>query len=201
MMKNSLIFYFLISLLFLPISTGHAAEKTDRIILGQHYDIFRDTANKATIEDLISGTYDKSFVASHQDYLFFWHTKDTIWLKLPTKELITNKQDYWIEITDKLDNIELYLVKEDGSYHVQKRGISNIDERNIQYRSTIFHINDPSVKEIYLKLDGIMPISVISYLYTTDSFINSVIGYKHLTGIFYGFLSALLIYNLFYTFL
>lgn len=197
MVKNSLIFYFLITLLFLPISTGHAVEQTDRIILGQHYDIFRDTTNKATIEDLVSGTYDNSFIASHQDYLFFWHTKDTIWLKLSIQELITDKEDYWIEITDKLDNIELFLVKEDGSYHVQKRGISNIDERNIQYRSNIFHINDPSIKEIYLKLDGVMPLSVISYLYTTDSFINSVIDYKHLTGTFYGFLSALLIYNLF----
>ncbi|MGE7694332.1 sensor domain-containing diguanylate cyclase [Lysinibacillus sp. NPDC094177] len=199
--KNSMLFYFIIALLFLFMapfsSTSFAAERTAPIILGQHYDIFRDTSKSITIEDLLSGTYDKSFVASDHDYLFFWQTKDTIWLKLSINELLTEKQNYWIEVTDKLDNIEMFLVKEDGSYSVQKRGISNIDEQNIHYRSNLFQIKDPSVKEIYIKLDGVLPLSIISYLYTTDSFINSIIDYKYLTGIFYGFLSALLIYNLF----
>jgi len=199
--KTKLLFYFFIVLIFtftqfsLP---GHAEELSEPIILGKHYDIFRDPSNKITIEDLLSGTYNKSFVASKDDYVFFSHTNDTIWLRLDTEKILKDKQDsYWLEVTDKLDSIEMYLVKEDGSYRVQKRGISNVDDQNIHYRSNLFQIKEPSVKEIYLKLDGELPLSSISFLFATDSFINKIIDYKYLTGMFYGFLLALLIYNLF----
>lgn len=199
--KTKLIFYFLIVLIFtftqfsLPC---HAEELSEPIILGKHYDIFRDQSKKITIEDLLSGTYDNSFVTSKENFLFFWHTKDTIWLRLDTDEILKDKQEsYWLEVTDKLDSIEMYLVEEDGTYSVQKRGISNIDDQSIHYRSNLFQIQDPSVQEIYIKLDGKLPLNSISYLFTTDGFINKIIDYKYLTGIFYGFLSALLIYNLF----
>ncbi|MFB7156972.1 diguanylate cyclase [Lysinibacillus sp. NPDC056232] len=199
--KTNLLFYFFIVLIFtftqfsLPC---HAAELSEPTVLGKHYDVFRDPSKKITIEDLLSSTYDNSFVASKNNYLFFWHTDDTIWLRLDTDKLLKDKQEsYWLEVTDKLDNIEMYLVKEDGSYRVQKRGISNMDDQNIHYRSNLFQIEEPTVKEIYIKLDGELPLNAISYLFTTDSFINKIIDYKYLTGIFYGFLSALLIYNLF----
>jgi len=118
---------------------------------------------------------------------------------LDTENILKDKQEtYWLEVTDKLDSIEMYLVREDGSYRVQKRGISNVDDQNIHYhRSNLFQIQEPSVKEIFLKLDGKLPLSSISFLSVTDSFINKIIDYKYLTGMFYGFLLALLIYNLF----
>ncbi len=199
--KTNLVFYFFIVFIFtftqfsLP---SHAAELSDPIILGQHYDIFRDPSKKIKIEDLLSGTYDNSFIDSKENYIFFWHTQDTIWLRLDAEKILKDKQEsYWLEVTDKLDSIEMYLVKKDGSYSVQHRGISNIDDQNIHYRSNLFDIQDPSVQEIYIKLDGELPLNLISYLFTTDSFINKIIDYKYLTGIFYGFLTALLIYNLF----
>lgn len=58
--KTKLLFYFFIVLKFtftqfsLPC---HAEELSEPIILGKHYDIFRDPSNKITIEDLLSGTY------------------------------------------------------------------------------------------------------------------------------------------------
>lgn len=198
-----MLFYFFIVLIFtftqfsLPC---HAAELSEPTILGKHYDIYRDSSKKITIEDLLSGTYDNSFVTSKEKYLFFWHTNDTIWLRLDADEILKDKQEsYWLEVTDKLESIELYLVKKDGTYSIQKRGISNIDNQNIHYRSNLFQIQDTSIKEIYIKLDGELPLNSISYLFTTDSFINKIIDYKYLTGIFYGFLSALLIYNLFFS--
>jgi len=206
MMKNkikkiNLLFYFFIVLIFTFTQfnlTCHAAEQSEPIILGKHYDIFRDPSKKITIEDILSGTYDNSFVASKDNYLSFGHTNDTIWLRLDADEILKDKQEsYWLEVTDKLNSIDMFLVKEDGSYSVQKRGISNIDEQKIHFRSNLFEIEDPTVKEIYIKLDGQLPLNTISYLFTTDSFANKIIDYKFLTGIFYGFLTALLIYNLF----
>ncbi|MFJ7667224.1 diguanylate cyclase [Lysinibacillus sp. NPDC097195] len=178
--------------------TSHATELAKPIVLGKHYDIFRDPSKSIAIEDILSGQYDQSFEKSTDNYLFFWHTKDTIWLRLNVGDIIQDKQaSYWFESVDKLDNIEMYLVKDDGSYTVQKSGIAHIKEQKIHYRSNLFTITDPTITEIYVKLDGALPISLISYLSTTDSFIEKTISYKFFVGIFYGFMLALLIYNLF----
>ncbi|MGE8001749.1 sensor domain-containing diguanylate cyclase [Lysinibacillus sp. NPDC093190] len=197
-----IVLFYIIAIIFTLtvqfITPSHASEQSESVILGQYYSIFRDSSKNITIDDILTDKYDNSFVASNQKYLFFWHTDDTIWLRLYADEIIKDKQEsYWIEATDKLDSIEMFLVKEDGSYEVQKGGISYINDQNIKFRSNLFTINDPTIKEIYIKLDGVLPLNLISYLFTTDSFLEKIIEYKYFTGIFYGFLSALLIYNLF----
>ncbi|MGE7839480.1 sensor domain-containing diguanylate cyclase [Lysinibacillus sp. NPDC093712] len=193
---STIIFMFGMQLLF-PLNS-YATKPPEPIVLGKYYDIFRDSSKSITIEDILSDEYDQSFIKSTQNYLFFWHTKDTIWLRLNIDKIIQDKEEaYWLESIDKLDNIEMFLVKEDGSYDMQKSGISHIKEQNIHYRSNLFTITDPSITEIYVKLDGALPISLISYLYTTESFIEKIISYKFFTGTFYGFMLALLIYNLF----
>ncbi|OKL37675.1 GGDEF domain-containing protein [Domibacillus mangrovi] len=177
---------------------SHAAELSKPIILGPHYDVFRDPSNDIKIDDILSGKYDKSFVASTQEYLNFWHTDDTVWLRLDADEIIKNKEEsYWLELIDKLESIEVFLLKEDGTYDIQKGGFSNLDSREIKFRSILFTINDPSIQEIYIKLEGSLPLTVISSLYTTNGFIEKIISYKFFTGAFYGFLTALSIYNLF----
>ncbi len=177
---------------------SYATELSEPIVLGQYFDIFRDPSKSITIEDILSGDYDQSFETSNQNYLFFWHTNDTIWLRLHTAEIMDNKQGtYWLESIDKLDNVELFLVKEDGSYDQQKSGVAHINEQKIDYRSNVFTITDPSTTAIYVKLDGVLPKSFMSYLYTTEGFLEKIISYKFFSGMFYGFMFALLIYNLF----
>ncbi|WP_083566257.1 sensor domain-containing diguanylate cyclase [Domibacillus mangrovi] len=202
--KNVTLFYFFIAIVFtlvihllVPL-VSHAAELSKPIILGPHYDVFRDPSNDIKIDDILSGKYDKSFVASTQEYLNFWHTDDTVWLRLDADEIIKNKEEsYWLELIDKLESIEVFLLKEDGTYDIQKGGFSNLDSREIKFRSILFTINDPSIQEIYIKLEGSLPLTVISSLYTTNGFIEKIISYKFFTGAFYGFLTALSIYNLF----
>ncbi|MFJ7918813.1 diguanylate cyclase [Lysinibacillus fusiformis] len=199
--KTLLLICFTLSFIIL-LSPASAMSPTDElvdpIIVGEHYEIFRDPSKKVTIEDILNGTYDHLFVASNQPYPFFWHTQDTIWLRLSMDKILLDKEEpYWLEVTDKLDSIELYSVKADGSYNVQRRGIANLGEQSLPSRSNLFHIQDPSTQEIFIKLDGALPLSITSFLYTEISFTNKMSEYKFLTGIFYGFLSALLIYNLF----
>lgn len=59
-----------------------------------------------SIEDILSGVHDHSFVASNQSYPFFWHTRDTISLRLSMDDILIDKNEsYWLEVTDKLDSI------------------------------------------------------------------------------------------------
>lgn len=205
-MKNKVLLYipFLLiiiaSFLFnlLTPLTANALEDAKSINLGTYYEFYRDPTNKLTIEDVLSDEYERAFIQSQQKYLFFWQTEDTIWLRLHADEIMHDLDEtYWLEATDKLNSIEVYLVKSDDTYDMQKGGISHIKNQEIAYRSNLFYIEDPSIEAIYVKLDGIMPLNLISFFYTTKDFIEKVIAYKFYTGLFYGFMTSLLIYNLF----
>ncbi|WPK13792.1 diguanylate cyclase [Lysinibacillus louembei] len=200
--KNKLLLFgiiFIIAYMQLPALSASATERSEKIILGKYYDILRDKSNSITIEEIISGRHDKEFEQSEHDYLLFWHTTDTIWLRLSVQDLLLDKQEYWIEAIDKLDSIEMFVVQQDGSYTKQQRGLSHIDQQNIPHRSNLFQVYAPNITEIYFKLEGtqLLPLSMVSFLYTADDFTKSAMDYKFFIGIFYGFLLALLIYNLF----
>ena len=166
--------------------------------LGTYYEILRDPSNAITIDDILSGEYESSFTLSTEKYLSFFHTDDTIWLRLDADEIIKDKeQSYWLEYNDKIEFLTMYLVKEDGSYDLQESGLYNLQKQNISYPSLLFTVNNSSVKEIYLKLNSELPVTVFTTLYTNDGFAERIISYKFYTGSFYGFLLALALYNLF----
>nr|WP_232337019.1 diguanylate cyclase [Lysinibacillus timonensis] len=187
----------IIMMFLIPLSAEGSSE-VNRINLGPHFDVYHDSTNKVTIEELIEGKYDQNFKPSTQEYAFFWHTSDTIWLRLPLSELIQgNTSGYVIEGIDKLDHVNAYFVKEDGTYTFQKGGIAGLDSQPIRYRSNLFPIEEPDVKEVYIALSGEMPLMFTSTLYKNISFLESVMSYKYSTGLFYGFLLGLMLYNLF----
>ena len=187
----------MIMLFLIPLSVKGSSE-VNPIVLGLHFDVYHDSSKKVTIENLINGTYDSKFKPSTQEYPFFWHTTDTVWLRLPLSELIQGSTSgYVIEGIDKQDHVDVYFVKEDGSYTVQKGGIAELDRQPIRYRSNLIAIKEPDVQEVYIALYGEMPLMFTSYLYKNSSFLESVMSYKFSTGIFYGFLLGLMLYNLF----
>lgn len=187
-----------IALILLPTDTSYANSTSETIDLGTHYEILRDPANTITIDELIAGEHASSFTPSTEKYPTFLHTDDTIWMKLNADEIISDpKQLYWLEYNDKIESLNVYAVNDDGSYVTYESGLSNLLERPFRYPSLLFPIDDPAVKEIYLQLNGQLPLTIFTSLYSNNSFIERVISYKFYTGSFYGFLLALAMYNLF----
>ncbi|WP_240377934.1 GGDEF domain-containing protein [Bacillus piscicola] len=184
-------------LLLHPLSAEGSSDE-NRMVLGPHYEVFHDPTNDVTVEELMAGTYDSSFLPSTQTYPFFWHTTGTMWLRLPLHELIQgDTSGYVIEGIDKQDHVEAYFVKEDGSYTVQEGGIAGVDHQSIRYRSAVFFVEEPNVEEVYIALSGVLPLMFSSILYTDGGFLESVMTYKFSIGLFYGFVLALMLYNLF----
>ncbi|MGD6968737.1 sensor domain-containing diguanylate cyclase [Rossellomorea vietnamensis] len=190
---------FLFLMLLIPIAVkGSSTVEGSRIVLGPHYDVFHDSSNNVTVEDLIDGMYDQHFTPSTQEYPFFWHTTDRIWLRLPLDDLIQgDPSGYVIEGIDKQDHVDMYFVKQDGSYTVKKGGIGGNDRQSIQYFSNLFTVEEPEVTEVYIALYGELPLMFSSYLYTSNGFLENVSTHKFSMGLFYGFLLALMLYNLF----
>ncbi len=166
--------------------------------LGMYYEILRDPTNAITIEELIAGTQDSSFMPSTEKYLSFLHTDDTIWLKLDAADLIQEgSQTHWLEYNDKIEHLNVYVVKEDGSYELFESGLYNLESQPFSYPALLFPIEGSEVKELYLQLNGQLPLVVFTKLYANNSFIETVVSYKFYSGSFYGFLLALGLYNLF----
>lgn len=178
--------------------TIQASETLETIDLGLYYEILQDSTNSITFDELISGEYNSSFTASTDKYPSFFHTDDTIWLKLNVDEIITNnEQIHWLEYNDKIEFLNMYVVKQDGSYDTYEGGLSRLKNQPFAYPALLFPIDEPAAKEIYLKLNSQLPLTIFTKLYSNNSFIESVISYKFYTGGFYGFLLALALYNLF----
>ncbi|WP_240315626.1 diguanylate cyclase [Sporosarcina sp. PTS2304] len=194
----SIIIFFV--LLYVPNSTSNSStHSSETIELGTHYNVFRDPTNAVTIHDIVSGEMDSSFVPSTEKYLSFWHTDDTIWLKLIADDVLTKTdQNYWLEYDDKVEVMNMYVVREDGSFELTEGGLLNVKEQQITYHSFLYEIENPSsVTEIYLQIEGQLPLTIFTTLYSTNGLIENVMSYKFYTGTFYGFLTALLVYNLF----
>lgn len=60
-----------IVLLFLIPLSAKGSSEANRVVLGPYYDVFHDSTNKVTIEELIDGMYDQYFTPSVQKYPFF----------------------------------------------------------------------------------------------------------------------------------
>jgi len=176
----------------------HENTSSDTLDLGMYYEILKDPTNAITIDELIAGTHNDSFTPSTEKYLSFLHTDDTIWLKLNADEIITDKgQLHWLEYNDKIEFLTVYAVKDDGSYETFESGLSNLQNQPLSYPSLLFPIDSSNVKELYLQLNGQLPLTIFTKLYSNNSFIENVISYKFYSGSFYGFLLALALYNLF----
>lgn len=179
-------------------SAIHENTASDTLDLGMYYEILQDPTNSITIDELITGAHNSSFTQSTEKYLSFLHTDDTIWLKLKADEIFTdNGQMHWLEYNDKIEFLTVYAVKEDGSYESFEGGLSNLQKQPFSYPALLFPIDSTEVKELYLQLNGQLPLTIFTKIYSNNSFIENVISYKFYTGTFYGFLLALALYNLF----
>ncbi|MHA6259379.1 sensor domain-containing diguanylate cyclase [Sporosarcina sp. CAU 1771] len=200
-----LLFILFVTVLLLPFiyhtpthGAVHENTSSETFDLGMYYEILQDSTNSITIDELIVGDYDSSFTPSTEKYLAFLHTNDTIWLKLNVTDIITNDgQIHWLEYNDKIEHLTVHVVKEDGSYESFESGLFNLEQQPFHYPSLLFPIEGPEVKELYLQLNGQLPLTIFTKLYSNNSFIENVISYKFYTGTFYGFLLALALYNLF----
>ncbi|OEH94050.1 sensor histidine kinase, partial [Bacillus solimangrovi] len=199
--RGNVFLFNIIILFFLSLLPIHvlAEEKVNNYPLGLKYEVFRDSTRGVTINEILSGKYNEEFIKSESKYPYFDYTNDAIWLKLE-KEVIGEKfnEMTWLEYVDRLEVIDVYFVKSDYTYEVQKGGLYNLGEQKINFRSILFRFDPTDIEVIYIKLIGEeLPVSVDTSLYSYEGLIESIKDYKFSSGFFYGFIGALAFYNLF----
>ncbi|KEF38502.1 diguanylate cyclase (GGDEF) domain-containing protein [Schinkia azotoformans MEV2011] len=166
--------------------------------IGKHYEYYIDSSKKLTIDDFLSGEFENRFTSIEENYPSFGFTDDVIWLRLDPKSLMKDGTNpYWLEFIDKVNHADIYTVKKDHTYTLQKGGISGVDQLVIDYRSFIYEVDTQDLEYIFLRLSGDMPLPVNTKFMSTITFIEEVAQYKYISGIFYGFMISLALYNLF----
>lgn len=165
--------------------------------LGKSYDVYIDESNQVTINDLLTNETNYSFAKSQSEYPYFDYTTATIWLRLNPNDYHYSSYD-WIEFIDKVETLDIYYIHPDHSYHVQNGGLKHLEANPISFRAFLFPIPNEEIEQIYVKLQSTdLPISVTSAMYTNNELTTYVKNYKLLSGVFYGFMLALVLYNLF----
>lgn len=190
-------FLVILGILFLFPSTGYTEDANNHVHVGFEYEIFIDDTNEVTIDEISSDEWDHSFVDSQSKYPYFDYTSDTIWLKIEQGDFDFSKYN-WFEFIDRIESVEVYFTHPDRSYTVKQGGLDNLANWELPYRSFLFQFPNKDTEEVYLKLNSLyLPISVITTLYTDEGLFKYNKNYKLLSGIFYGFMLSIAMYNLF----
>lgn len=168
--------------------------------LGKHAVYMRETGLPLTLDDAIDQYQSGNFIAGSHPILTFGIESNPIWMRLsvsnPTNEPLGRQllvENPW------LDHLDVYFVKDNQLIKRYSVGDSyQFKQRPIPGRFFTFkHDFDVGTTNIYLRVATSDPIVVPIFLLSTEEIAHreTMQGYNY--GFLYGYLLALLAYNLF----
>lgn len=197
---------FLVLLFFIP--TSRAA---DTLLVKDHnedgYDlsagyleIFEDTSNKLTIDDMIKAPAAYPFVL-HQDkknFAFIKNTKATYWIRFKIRGAEHLSDHYVIENSDlHIGEFELYS-PQDSTYTKEQAGFTlPFGIRKYPHKNFVFDLSlDDQVKTYYIKIKSQHKNPFIFKVKSTSDFAYYALNEYYLLGMFYGVVVIMALYNL-----
>lgn len=167
--------------------------------LGKHAVYMRETGLPLTLDDAVDKYKSGNFIAGSSPILTFGIESNPIWIRLsvsnPTKERLGRQllvENSW------LDHLDVYFVKENQPINHYSVGDSQqFTQRPVSGRFFTFkHDFDVGTTSIYLRVATSDPIVVPIFLLSPEEAAHraTIQGYSY--GFLYGYLLALLAYNL-----
>jgi signal transduction histidine kinase len=173
------------------------SDKTSRLDLGGSIEILEDKAGALSFEQALASD---QFKLSTQKVPNLGLSSSAFWLKIRIRNQSSSGQLLLMLEQPNMDEVALYLPKTDGTYDVQKMGeYQDFAIRLYQIPDYLFRINIvPGKDATYLmRIKSTEQIQVPLVLGTEDSILN-FLSQKHiLSGIYFGIMLVMLLYNLF----
>ncbi len=180
------------------------------VSLGKHVEILEDKSGRITIEDILSGHYEKDF---------YPHNKANINLGL-------SNSAYWIRFAVQFDNLknnpdtDLFLLNLDAQYifhadlytpienknsgqakiQIQRGGtLKPLGKYELVYSNVIYNLPEPGKGPslLYLRVESKSPFFIPIKIERRDVLEQRLLYQLLLFGIFYGIMTGLFFYNLF----
>jgi signal transduction histidine kinase/ActR/RegA family two-component response regulator len=205
------LFLLLLHFLLLPALSGPAlatlaeplvlSASQERYPAGRHLELLEDPKGLLTIEQIVSGQHDASFVPSRSDAPGFGFTRSVVWVRLNLVNTADIPMEYYLEIKyPLLDHVEFYDPTGNSTFSRSVAGDSfPFSQRLIRYRNIIFPIqfHPGQEKILYLRCQTTSSLNLPIMVHTAGRLAAEISNEQALLGIYYGILLVMMIYNFF----
>ena len=215
---NTALYLIILSLalsIIFPVA-AHSVEitrNTQEIPLGKHLVYFEDVDSQYSIEQIRHPEFQKSFIVSNDDILNFGHSNSTYWLRFeltcppqPGNNQNIKEQEWILELA--FATLEVVTLYEQHSSQASNERLSQraigyenaISTREIPHNNFIFPLTiKPGDSNVYYmevsRKGGTVQIPLS--LYSARHFLTQDSSTQYITGIYYGCIFAMILYNFF----
>ena len=199
MLNFLLFFYFLFSfsqITFGGPSTVFLENGKGNYEIGLNLEFLEDPNGKLTIEDINKSKWASKFIKSKDKALNFGFTNSTLWIRF----IVTNNSDkeswYISQNSANTERIELFK-KNKGKWKSLSTGTrKSIKTREIEDKGFLFKIKPKDKTQYFLKIKTTLPI-IDFKIYSPSYLIEKRSRENLISGLFYGLVISMFIYNLF----
>ncbi|MBN2079023.1 MAG: response regulator [Spirochaetes bacterium] len=174
-------------------------ESFAQIKVGPYARFFEDTSAAAAIDDIMRGIHEKRFIPSREENPGYGYTASAVWMKFTVKNTTPGDITCYLEIDNPLMDIARLYVLANGSYLEKSYGDHiPFNNREINYRNPVFSLTvKPGDNRYLLRFATTSNMNLPVKLWNPEAFNSTVIREIPLLWMYYGFLLAIILYNLF----
>lgn len=201
----------------LPEPALQMLENHSEYALAEYLSYFEDANSELKVTDILEGRFEGAFKKNYTKAVNLGITRSTYWFKgsIRTPNTVTDRDRKWIVDTGyaMLKSAELYLVEDGGivsHQYVSRSGVRDIssfksgsipsvDMSAFKHRNFVFDLYVEEKKEIdfILKIQPGFRLFLPLKLYGSEEFFERENVFVYFSGIFFGFLLVVALYNLF----
>ncbi len=165
-------------------------------------EVLEDVSAAWTIGDVRSPEISSRFVPPEKGNLNFGITRSAYWIRFRFYNRSLNTTEWLLDTGNpRIQYLDLYVFDGSGTLVLQKQGgiAYPFEERDINYRNTVFRLSMPTGQEwqVFLRTNSASALSLQPTLRSPVSFSEYVSIEYCLFGMFYGMLLIMAIYNVF----
>jgi serine phosphatase RsbU (regulator of sigma subunit)/anti-sigma regulatory factor (Ser/Thr protein kinase) len=198
--------YFIFSLLliythFLPAQNTVVIDRSfDYTGIGNKIEILEDPGGLYKLKDILSPDISEKFKPSEEDEPNFGFTSSVYWVRFILENSDSLNITTYLEVSYPLiDNIDLYIPDNKGSWRVKSSGDHHpFNSRDIRHRNFIFIIEqEPGIQTLYMRFQTSSSLNLPLTLWSQQALLNKTGTEQILLGIFFGAVIIMIIYNIF----
>ncbi len=199
--------YLLIVLSFFWAIPGHAGEimhldrRVEKIPLGKHLSIFKDTHNRYTLNEIVSLAAQGKFNPSNKSIPTFGFTPATFWLRFDLDNISDQSLPFILESNwPHHDVIDFYLLNHGNIVQEKHQGdLLPFHAREKDYVNPVFSFRLAARTQYtgYLKIRSRASMILDFILWDPQVFTRHAIEKQYVFGLYYGAILIMILYNLF----
>lgn len=169
--------------------------------LGRFVDVLEDPDRSLTVEQVASAAVARRFERSEADTLAFGVTPSTWWIRFTLESQGESPVARILELTTVLvEEVDFFVADRDGRLEpIRSGGWIPVAERDVRYANPIARLSlDPGESTTgFIRIRSAGHIEFALKLWSPDAFFVGSLDSSMLTGLYYGLLGVMILYNLF----